>query len=508
VPSASPRVIISYRRSDTAGHAGRIYDRLALALGADTVFMDIEGIGAGSDFTRAIQGAVGSSQALVAIIGREWLDTRDDEGKRRLDDAQDWVRLEIATALQRDIVVIPVLVEGARMPRERDLPPDLAGLAKRQALEISDTRFNSDVERLVAAIRNEAAGSGPQAPPSWRQPRVWVPLLGVLVVFASVALVKFRSGPSTAGGGPPVVRKFTVEPPRYIAGHIDEVAVAWDVAGGERVSIAGLGDQPPNGQRRVPAPAKDTTFSLVARNGAGEVTSQRPVDVMALGEFISVQATSPATQERITRWLSDFLRSLESIGYLPDIGAVIVVVDPQLRDNAYFDGERMVIGEPLADDRDVILREYCHRMLFGSDFNRQAMDVDALTAIEYALADYLPASSQDDPRIGEVAGPVVWNVPFVRTLINAKKFDQVPPGASPHVAGEPWAGAFWDLRLALGRSVVDPLLLEAWFSTPPRGRNPAADFAQRLIHLAETGGGPAHATRVRSILRQRRFPDQ
>ena len=119
-------IFISYRREDSAGYAGRLYDRLATQFGADNVFMDVEGIEPGVDFVDAIGRAVGSCEVLIVIIGREWL-SAGHEGKRRIDDPSDFVRIETAAALVRGIRVVPVLVEGAAMPRADELPDTARG---------------------------------------------------------------------------------------------------------------------------------------------------------------------------------------------------------------------------------------------------------------------------------------------------------------------------------------------------------------------------------------------
>src|SRR5262245_40459360 len=95
-----PRILISYRRDDSSGHAGHLFDKLSAAFGPGTLFMDIDGIQPGEDFVKEIEKAVASSHVLIAVIGRDWLDIRDQDGKRRLDDPTDFVRLEIAAALQ------------------------------------------------------------------------------------------------------------------------------------------------------------------------------------------------------------------------------------------------------------------------------------------------------------------------------------------------------------------------------------------------------------------------
>ena len=146
-----PRIFISYRRDDSAGHAGRLYDRLEGHFGQGQLFVDVDTIRPGVNFVDVVQQAIGECDGLVAVIGSDWLQVTDATGARRLDDPADFVRLEIATALERGISVIPVLVRGAQMPREADLPIGLTDFAYRNALEVSDARFRSDVERLIEA---------------------------------------------------------------------------------------------------------------------------------------------------------------------------------------------------------------------------------------------------------------------------------------------------------------------------------------------------------------------
>lgn len=149
----SGRVFISYRRQETSGLAGRLYDRLAARLGDDQVFMDVDTIALGVDFAEVITQAVSTCEVLLAVIGPRWLAATDEDGHRRLDDPDDIVRLEIAAALERDIRVIPVLVEGAAMPRGQQLPEDLVRLARRNALSLRHESFRADADRLLAAIK-------------------------------------------------------------------------------------------------------------------------------------------------------------------------------------------------------------------------------------------------------------------------------------------------------------------------------------------------------------------
>lgn len=145
-------IFISYRRSDGSGYSGRLYDRLVQTLGPSNVFMDIDTIEPGADFKEVIGRHLQSCQVVLAIIGRHWLSASRQGGRSRLDSPQDFVRVELLSALKRNVTVIPVLVAGATLPRPTDLPSELRPLLDRQAFVLSDERFHSDVDRLIAAI--------------------------------------------------------------------------------------------------------------------------------------------------------------------------------------------------------------------------------------------------------------------------------------------------------------------------------------------------------------------
>jgi TIR domain-containing protein/WD40 domain-containing protein len=164
-PSAG-RVFISYRRQESSGLAGRLYDWLADRFGDDQVFMDVDTIGLGTDFAEVIAEAVSSCEVLLAVIGPRWVTATDEDG-RRLDVPGDIVHMEIAAALERDVHVIPILVEGAVMPRPQELPEGLTGLARRNALSVRHESFRSDTDRLLAAIEpilRPVAATVPVAP--------------------------------------------------------------------------------------------------------------------------------------------------------------------------------------------------------------------------------------------------------------------------------------------------------------------------------------------------------
>lgn len=146
-------IFISYRRSETEGHAGRLYDWLSEYFGEERVFMDVR-MKPGVDFADQIQRAVGSCGALVALIGDTWLTVTDEHGNRRIDNPADIHRLEIEAALDRDVRVIPALVRGAKMPSAGQLPETLQPLLRRHAVELSSQRWRYDVDGLIAVLEN------------------------------------------------------------------------------------------------------------------------------------------------------------------------------------------------------------------------------------------------------------------------------------------------------------------------------------------------------------------
>ena len=169
-------IILNYRREDTSAHAGRLYDDLADEFGGDQVFMDIDAIEPGVDFADVIEHAVGSASVFLSLIGPRWLGAVDAMGVRRLDKPDDFVRLEIEAALRPEVRVIPILVQNATMPSATDLPPSLAPLARRNAMELRDNSWRYDVGRLIETIeRVQEGGSSEDAltakPADERAPR-------------------------------------------------------------------------------------------------------------------------------------------------------------------------------------------------------------------------------------------------------------------------------------------------------------------------------------------------
>jgi hypothetical protein len=203
-PGASaPKLFISYRREDTSGHAGRLYDAIVERFGADRVFMDIE-LAPGIDFVDGITESVGSCDALLLIIGPRWATVSKDGTKPRLSDPADYVRLEVETALARsDLKLIPVLVAGARMPGADELPDSLQPLRRLNAIELSDARWRYDVGRLVNTLAGEEEEPAGTAPPSQPRGRVIAIAAGLAVValVAVLAIAGVFSGGGGAGSG-------------------------------------------------------------------------------------------------------------------------------------------------------------------------------------------------------------------------------------------------------------------------------------------------------------------
>ena len=152
MPSRSAGVFLSYRRSDSAGHTGRIFDRLTREFGRDHVFMDVDSIAPGTDFVDRIEEMLGASSVVLVVIGPGWLDASSTGSDRRLDDERDHVRREIEIALRSAHRVIPVCVRGSHMPGEGDLPEAVRGLGRRSAISIDDSRFDDDVTHLVGVV--------------------------------------------------------------------------------------------------------------------------------------------------------------------------------------------------------------------------------------------------------------------------------------------------------------------------------------------------------------------
>lgn len=210
-------IFISYRRDDAEGQAGRLFGDLSHHFGKDAVFMDVAAIEPGRDFRKVIDQQVSVCGVLLALVGRKWLDAVDETATRRLDDPMDFVRLETASALRRDIPVVPVLVQGAKMPKAEQLPDELKEFAFRNAVELTHARWDSDVQVLIRALQPYVQATGaasarapltPPAPPeparpAWRAPAAAAAAVVVLGVGVSTVWRPLAVAPTTTVGSEP-----------------------------------------------------------------------------------------------------------------------------------------------------------------------------------------------------------------------------------------------------------------------------------------------------------------
>jgi len=277
-----PNIFISYRREDSAGHTGRLFDRLSEHFGKDHVFMDVADIHPGLDFVDAIDKALGSCDAFVVVMGTQWTSIADATGRRRLENPEDFIRLEIARALQKNRRVIPALVQGAAMPGPQDLPADLKKLCRLQALELSDTRWDYDVSQLIENLemtpRKTRTDDGkiPGPVPSSHRLSRWLLAVaaGVLLIGGGTAvfLLRSRAGlevPNVVGGSGEkasrAVREQNPRPGTEVASgrRVDlEVAVKLDSRGG----MAGQQSEPAPG-----APSQSKGINLLAPENGGQL---------------------------------------------------------------------------------------------------------------------------------------------------------------------------------------------------------------------------------------------
>ncbi len=148
------RIFINYRRMDTEGYVGRLYDHLLKQFKPHDIFMDVQNIEPGADFVQVLEDAVSACDIFIAMIGPHWLTLKNEDGERRLDEWNDFVRIELETALKQGKIVIPILVGGAKMPNPTHLPESIQSLSRRNAIILTHSRFASDVEDLVKFMRD------------------------------------------------------------------------------------------------------------------------------------------------------------------------------------------------------------------------------------------------------------------------------------------------------------------------------------------------------------------
>lgn len=164
-------IFISYRRDDSGASAARLYDHLAHHFGKEQVFRDLDAIAPGAEFTQVIGERLSQCNVFVAVIGKNWINIQNAAGQRRIDDPGDLVRTEVREALNQKKLIIPALIGGAEVPKPEQLPDDIAALAGRNAIDISESRFDYDCGRVIEAIEKAGVSAKPGSDPTSPQPR-------------------------------------------------------------------------------------------------------------------------------------------------------------------------------------------------------------------------------------------------------------------------------------------------------------------------------------------------
>jgi hypothetical protein len=196
------KIFLSYRRDDTGGRAGRLFDVLVARFGASNVFQDVSSATPGFDFADRVEQAIATSDAVLVVIGPSWLDSTTADGQRRIDQPDDFVRHELTSALASGMPVVPVLVDDAELPPADRLPEDVRGLVRRQAVSVRDASWRQDVDDLIRRLEGrEAETSG------GRRPWLIVGIAAGAIIAVVVAIVLLRSGDendaSDDGDAPP-----------------------------------------------------------------------------------------------------------------------------------------------------------------------------------------------------------------------------------------------------------------------------------------------------------------
>jgi hypothetical protein len=244
-------VFLGYRRDDSAGHAGRLYDALGRRLGPGSVFRDIDALEPGQDFVAAIHARLADCRVFLAVIGRDWVDARDATGQQRLALADDYVRLEVAAALARSGVrLIPVFVEGATMPPAEQLPEDLRGLTRLQGLSLRDETWDTDVDRLVASITKTLGSRAIRAAATTRvgrrQPRWLIPGI-VVIAIAVLAYAASDFGDRRSGGTESTTTTPSNTPPVAVEAHAIALPRMVEAVAGHRIDTVLSGSIAPHG---------------------------------------------------------------------------------------------------------------------------------------------------------------------------------------------------------------------------------------------------------------------
>jgi PDZ domain/TIR domain len=316
-------IFINYRRDDSMGMAGRLHDRLAQAFGRKNLFMDVDNIPPGIDFVNHLNNQVAACDVFIAVIGPNWLDARNEQGDRRLHAPDDFVTIEIAAALARDIRVIPVLVDGARMPKASDLPGPLMPLVRRHAINVRHDHFGRDAEALIEKIR-EALPAKPERASQWRAA---AGIVAALLLLGSIGLFVTRMPLSLPWAVQP---REQAENERLAAAQVEEkqakaAAEAEATANGEQAEK----------QRQTAAQAEEERKKAAAEADARTEAAQAEKERLAATEAQEERtAKAAADVEAKPGYLGLRIRQVtgeiaEGLNIMPPRGALVEALDDQ-----------------------------------------------------------------------------------------------------------------------------------------------------------------------------------
>ncbi|MCB1858334.1 MAG: TIR domain-containing protein [Gammaproteobacteria bacterium] len=384
-------IFISYRREDSAGYAGRLYDRLAGHFGSENVFMDVEGIEPGVDFVHAIEKAVTTCRVLIVLIGDRWLSLADGSGRRRLDDPNDFIRIETSTALRRNIRVVPVLLEGTSMPRIDELPDDLEGLSRRQAITVSHKQWEVTTGELIVALdrifaQSSAARGGAQKPANvsgengqsaalqgagrWRS-GLWVG--GTLVI-----------GVLAAAGG-------LWSPWRDAQAPVETANPHLEGSSHTEIGMPEAPDPTSRGQlQRAPSPSREKPLDPLrepADSGSGDMAETVPLQVPKSQQQGSVPET---TDSRGSEQSGDALRGPKELS-----GSVKVSVSPPVAasDQATPATQKPRVSSPVVTTRSLPEASKSAALSTGLGANRAAVPERPLTAVNKSPTELSPVAN-------------------------------------------------------------------------------------------------------------------
>jgi hypothetical protein len=230
-------------------------------------------------------------------------------------------------------------------------------------------------------------------------------------------------------------------------------------------------------------------------------TLKSKVEQLERVTFEPSDALTPQLQARLQSDLDAFQTYVGTLGYQSQSGQVAVFVDPALKDNVYYDRNRIVLGQPLARDTDAVFREYTHHALLATCKSKWGDLGHDFQALESGLADYFPCSFNNDHLFGERSIHIFRHIPqlrdkqAIRDLLNNRKFGPESATAEIHDVGEVWGGLFWELRTRLGEGTVDKLLFSAWAALPPAvdGFDVNGEFVRKVLEMAGQNADMARA---------------